>query len=89
MSAIKTYYENLTDIIAEAVYEECLDMPDYIEVDRTKLWGETFRQLIDDPRAVYSFMAEVLEHRGYSDMPLTVNALTALKSLIADTIEEI
>lgn len=87
MSAIKRYYEDLTDIVTEAVYEECFDMPDYLEADRARLWDETFQQIINDPYGVYSYMEEILADKDHSEMPMTVKALNAMKQIITDNEE--
>ena len=87
MSAIKRYYEDLTDIVTEAVYEECFDMPDYLEADRARLWDETFQQIINDPYGVYSYMADILADRDRSEMPLTVKALDAIDPLVTEYVD--
>ena len=88
MSAIKNYYEDLTDIVTAAVYEECFDMPDYLEADKNVLWEETFRQLMDNPYDIYAYMHDTLSDRDHSDMPKTVKALTAIEPLVMDYVKE-
>lgn len=87
MSAIKNYYEDLTDIVTAAVYEECFDMPDYLEADKNVLWDETFRRLMDNPYDVYSYMADILADRDRSEMPLTVKALDAIEPLVTEYVD--
>lgn len=88
MSAIKNYYEDLTDIVTAAVYEECFDMPDYLEADKNVLWDETFRRLMDNPYDIYAYMHDILSDRDHSDMPKTVKALTAIEPLVMDYVNE-
>ena len=88
MSAIKRYYEDLADIVSDAVYEECFDMPEHLVADKAELWEETFRQLMDNPYDVYSYMADILADRDHSDMPKTVKALTAIEPLVMDYVKE-
>ena len=87
MSAIKRYYEDLADIVSDAVYEECFDMPDYLEADKNVLWDETFRQLMNNPYDVYSYMADILADRDRSEMPLTVKALDAIEPLVTEYVD--
>ena len=87
MSAIKRYYEDLADIVSDAVYEECFDMPEHLVADKAELWEETFRQLMDNPYDVYSYMADILAGRDRSEMPLTVKALDAIEPLVTEYVD--
>lgn len=84
MSAIKNYYEDLTDIVTAAVYEECFDMPDYLEADKNVLWDETFQQLMDNPYDVYSYLYDSLSDSDPSEMPLTAKAVSILEPIVTE-----
>ncbi len=88
MSAIKRYYEDLADIVSDAVYEECFDMPEHLVADKAELWEETFRQLMDNPYDIYAYMHDILSDRDHSDMPKTVKALNAIEPLVMDYVKE-
>ena len=88
MSAIKRYYEDLADIVSDAIYEECFDMPDHLVADKAELWEETFRQLMDNPYDIYAYMHDILSDRDHSDMPKTVKALNAIEPLVMDYVKE-
>lgn len=84
MSKIKRFYENVADIVTDAMYQECMGMDDVIYSDRAEVWEETFRQLMENPHDVYSYMADILADRDRSEMPLTVKALSAIEPLVTE-----
>lgn len=84
MSAIKRYYEDLADIVSDAVYEECFDMPEHLVADKAELWEETFRQLMDNPYDVYSYLYDSLSDSDPSEMPLTAKAVSILEPIVTE-----
>lgn len=82
MSKIKRFYENVADIVTDAMYQECMGMDDVIYSDRSDIWDETFQQLMDNPYDVYSYLYDSLSDRDPSEMPLTAKAVSILKSIL-------
>lgn len=82
MSKIKRFYENVADIVTDAMYQECMGMDDVIYSDRAEVWEETFRQLMENPHDVYSYLSDSLSDSDPSEMPLTAKALSILKSIL-------
>ena len=82
MSKIKRFYENVADIVTDAMYQECMGMDDVIYSDRPEVWPEVFQQIIGNPHDVYSYLSDSLSDSDPSEMPLTTKALSILKSIL-------
>ena len=84
MSKIKQFYENVADAVTNAMYQECMGMDDVIYSDKSDVWEETFRQLMDNPYDVYSYLYDSLSDSDPSEMPLTAKALSILEPIVID-----
>lgn len=82
MSKIKQFYENVADIVTDAMYQECMGMDDVIYSGRSEAWAEVFQQIIENPHDVYAYLSDSLSDSDPSGMPLTAKALSILKSIL-------
>lgn len=82
MSKIKRFYENVADIVTDAMYQECMGMEDVIYSDRAEVWAEVFQQIIENPHDVYTYLSDSLSDSDPSGMPLTAKAISILKSIL-------
>ena len=82
MSRIKRFYEDLSEQVSTAIYEECFDMADHLEMDRFQLYDETFRMLTSgDYEPIMFYLAMFLSDRQQDEMPLTVKAYQMLTAI--------
>lgn len=84
MSKIKQFYENVADAVTDAMYQECMGMDDVIYSDKSDVWEETFRQLMDNPYDVYSYLYDSLSDSDSSEMPLTAKAVSILEPIVTE-----
>ena len=82
MSRIKRFYEDISEQVSNAIYDECFDMPDYLEMDRTQLYDETFRMLTNyEYEPIITYLAFSLADRKPEEMPMTVKAYRMLSAI--------
>ena len=86
MSAFKRYLEDLAVTVSTAVYEETMDMWDYLEFSSEDVEEETMNQLIsgnyDD---LFSYLNGcITEASSTAEMPKTLAAMKALIPHVSD-----
>lgn len=81
MSNTKRFYENILATVADAIYDECLDMPDRMtttpESVYDSLWDALANSTLDQ---VYTYMKEAFTSEA--DMPKTAKAMSALEDVL-------
>lgn len=78
MSYIKRQYEFLADKVTNAIYEECFDMPDYLDSTKAEVYDSVWTAIIDgDLTPVIDFMVDRSDSSDnpIEDYPLTTEAL--------------
>lgn len=82
MGYIKRQYEVIVDKVTIAIYEECFDMPDYLDSTRAEVYDSVWTAIIDgDLAPIIDFMVDRADGNE-DDMPLTAEALGVIGQAI-------
>lgn len=78
MSHIKRQYEFLADKVTNAIYDECFDMPDYLDSTKAEVYESIWTAILEDHMSqVYDYMFD--RFTDDDDMPMTAEALAIME----------
>lgn len=78
MSHIKRQYEFLADKVTNAIYEECFDMPDYLDNTKAEVYEDVWTAILEENMSqVYDFMLD--RFTDDEGMPMTAEALAIIE----------
>lgn len=82
MGYMKRQYEVIADKVTNAIYEECFDMPDYLDSTKAEVYDSVWTAIIDgNIDTIIDYMVDRAD--GNEDqMPLTAEALGVIGQAI-------
>lgn len=81
MSRIKRFYEDISEQVSNAIYEECMDSAEYVDCTRIEVYESVWTALIDgDSEYLIEYMTDILDcsDEPANEYPKTSEALRIL-----------